>query len=74
MAAAAAAAASDGMALPTVFEQAAAGAGVGGTGAGVLLCVVRDGDAARMGGCDELTRLTLQVRVAYNIQYTRYWF
>lgn len=70
MAAAAAAAASDGMALPTVFEQAAAGAGVGGAGAGVLLCVVRDGDAARMGGCDELTRLTLQVRVVYEIPGT----
>lgn len=62
--AAAAAAAADGMALPTVFEQAAAGAGVGvaGSGASQQLCIVRDGEAARMGGCEEQTRLALQVR------------
>lgn len=63
--AAAAAAASDGMALPTVFEQAAAGVGVGGVGVGVAhVCIVRDGEAARMGGCEEQARLTLQVREA----------
>lgn len=62
VAAAAAAAAPDGMALPTVLEHAAAGVGVGGAGSGVVqLCIVRDGDAARMGGCEELARLTLQV-------------
>lgn len=62
--AAAAAAAADGMALPTVFEQAAAGVAVGvaGSGGSQQLCIVRDLDAARMGGCDEQTRLTLQVR------------
>lgn len=61
--AAAAAAASDGLALPTVFEQAAAGVGVGGMGTDVAqVCIVRDGDTARMGGCEEQTRLTLQVR------------
>eukprot|EP00903_Cladosiphon_okamuranus_P016883 g15565.t1 len=61
VAAAAAAAASDGMALPTVFEQAAAGVGVGGLGSGVAqVCVIRDEDTARMGGCEEQTRLTLQ--------------
>ncbi|CBJ30921.1 conserved unknown protein [Ectocarpus siliculosus] len=59
--AAAAAAASDGMALSTVFEQAAAGVGVGGGVAAVAqMCIVRDGEAARMGGCEEQTRLTLQ--------------
>ncbi|CAM9577804.1 unnamed protein product [Pylaiella littoralis] len=59
--AAAAAAASDGMALPTVFEQAAAGVGVGGEGVDVAqVCIVRDGETARMGGCEEQTRLTLQ--------------
>lgn len=63
VAAAAAAAASDGMALPTVFEQAAAGVGVGGLGSGVAqVCIIRDEDTARMGGCEEPTRLTLQVR------------
>lgn len=63
--AAAAATASDGMVLPTVFEQAAAGVGVGGAGASIVqLCIVRDGEAARMGGCEEQTRLTLQVRHA----------
>lgn len=62
--AAAAAAAADGMALPTVFEQAAAGVAVGvaGSGGSQQLCIVRDVEAARMGGCDEQTRLTLQVR------------
>lgn len=65
VAVAAAAAASDGMALPTVFEQAAAGVGVGGLGSGVAqVCIVRNEDAARMGGCEEQTRLTLQVRDA----------
>lgn len=62
--AAAAAAASDGMALSTVFEQAAAGVGVGGGVAAVAqMCIVRDGETARMGGCEEQTRLTLQVRI-----------
>lgn len=65
VAAAAAAAASDGMALPTVFEQAAAGVGVGGLGPGVAqMCIIRDEDTARMGGCEDQTRLTLQVRDA----------
>ena len=61
---AAAAAAADGIALPTVFEQAAAGVGVGAAGSGgwQQLCIVRDGEAARMGGCEEQSRLTLQVR------------
>lgn len=68
VAAAAAAAASDGMVLPTVFEQAAAGVGVGGLGSGVAqLCIIRDGEAARMGGCEEQTRLTLQVRDAEHV-------
>lgn len=67
--AAAAAAASDGMALPTVFEQAAAGVGVGGVGVGVAqVCIVRDGETARMGGCEEQTRLTLQVREAERVK------
>lgn len=67
--AAAAAAASDGMALPTVFEQAAAGVGVGGVGVGVAqVCIVRDGDTARMGGCEEQTRLTLQVRETEHLE------
>ncbi len=62
VAAAAAAAASDGMVLPTVFEQAAAGVGIGGVGADAAqVCIIRDGEAARMGGCEEQTRLTLQV-------------
>ena len=59
--AAAAAAASDGMVLPTVFEQAAAGVGIGGADA-AQVCIIRDGEAARMGVCQEQTRLTLQVR------------
>ena len=65
MVAAAAAAAADGLALPTVFEQAAAGVAVGvaGSGGSQQLCIVRDEDAARMGSCEEQTRLTLQVRL-----------
>lgn len=59
----AAAAASGGLTpLPPGLELAAA-AGAGGVGAGgVILCVVRDGEAARMGNCDEQATLTLQVR------------
>lgn len=69
MVAAAAAAASDGMALPTVFEQAAAGVGVGGEGVDVAqVCIVRDGETARMGGCEEQTRLTLQVREVEHVK------
>lgn len=68
--AAAAAAASDGMALPTVFEQAAAGVGVGGVGMGVAqVCIVRDGETAKMGGCEEQTRLTLQVRETEHLKF-----
>lgn len=67
VAAAAAAAASDGMALPTVFEQAAAGVGVGVLGSGVAqVCIIREDDTARMGGCEEQTRLTLQVRDSHH--------
>lgn len=65
VAAAAAVAASDGIALPTVFEQAAAGVAGVGAGAGPdapQLCVVREGEVAKMGGCEEQTKLTLQVR------------
>lgn len=74
VAAAAAAAASDGMVLPTVFEQAAAGVGVGGVGAidhAAQACIIRDGEAARMGGCEEQTRLILQVRKAEQARHSR---
>lgn len=61
-AAAAAAAAADGMSLPTALEHTAGGGVAGVEGAGVLhSCLVRDGETARMGGCEEQTRLTLQV-------------
>lgn len=57
---AAAAAASGGMALPAAFEAAAA-AGAGAGGSGGLLCIIREGEVAKMGGCGEQATLTLQV-------------
>lgn len=50
------------MALPPGLETAAAAGGVGGGWANEVTCVVRDGDSAKMGDCEEQMRIILQVR------------
>lgn len=60
--AAAAMAASGGVALPPGLEAAAA-AGMGGAWTEGVMCIIRDGEMARMGGCEEQSKVALQVRI-----------